>query len=71
VDVSSELLQKVFRTLGDPTRVRILALLAQEELAVHELMEALGMGQSRVSRHLGIHREAGQLRDRREGTFAH
>jgi ArsR family transcriptional regulator len=70
VDVSSELLQKVFRTLGDPTRVRILALLAQEELAVHELMEALGMAQSRVSRHLGILREAGLLRDRREGTFA-
>jgi len=68
--VSADLLQKIFRTLGDPTRVRILALLEREELAVHELMEALGMAQSRVSRHLGILREAGLLRDRREGTFA-
>jgi ArsR family transcriptional regulator len=68
--VSADLLQKIFRTLGDPTRVRILALLEQEELAVHELMEALGMAQSRVSRHLGILRDAGLLRDRREGTFA-
>ena len=68
--MSADLLQKIFRTLGDPTRVRILALLEQEELAVHELMEALGMAQSRVSRHLGILRDAGLLRDRREGTFA-
>jgi ArsR family transcriptional regulator len=68
--VSADLLQKIFRTLGDPTRVRILALLEREELAVHELMEALGMAQSRVSRHLGILRDAGLLRDRRDGTFA-
>jgi ArsR family transcriptional regulator len=68
--VSADLLQKVFRTLGDPTRVRILALLEREELAVHELMEALAMAQSRVSRHLGILRDAGLLRDRREGTYA-
>ena len=67
--MSTDLLQKIFRTLGDPTRVRILALLEREELAVHELMEALGMAQSRVSRHLGILREAGLLRDRREGTY--
>ena len=68
--MSTDLLQKIFRTLGDPTRVRILALLEREELAVHELMEALGMAQSRVSRHLGILREAGLLRDRRDGTYA-
>lgn len=68
--MSTDLLQKIFRTLGDPTRVRILALLEREELAVHELMQALGMAQSRVSRHLGILRDAGLLRDRREGTYA-
>src|SRR5262245_4138591 len=33
-------------------------------------MEAVGTAQSRVSRHLGILRDAGLLRDRREGTFA-
>lgn len=67
--MSAESLQKILRTLADPTRVRILALLEREELAVQELMEVLGMAQSRVSRHLGILREAGLLRDRREGTF--
>jgi len=67
--MSAESLQKILRTLADPTRVRLLALLEREELAVQELMEVLGMAQSRVSRHLGILREAGLLRDRREGTY--
>lgn len=67
--MSAENLQKILKTLADPTRVRILSLLEREELAVQELMEVLGMAQSRVSRHLGILREAGLLRDRREGTY--
>lgn len=67
--MGAEALQKVFKTLADPTRVRILALLEREELAVQELMDVLGMAQSRVSRHLGILREAGVLRDRRDGTY--
>jgi ArsR family transcriptional regulator len=62
-------LQKVFKTLSDPTRVRILRLLEGEELMVQELMEVLGMAQSRVSRHLAILREAHLLRDRRDGTY--
>ena len=67
--MKAELLQKVFRTFSDTTRVRILALLEREELAVQELMEVLGMAQSRVSRHLAILREAGLLKDRRDGTY--
>jgi len=69
--MSADALQKLFKTLADPTRVRILALLEREELAVQELMDVLGMAQSRVSRHLGILREAGLLRDRRDGTFVY
>ena len=67
--MSADDLQRVFKTLADPTRLRILALLEREELAVQELMEALGMAQSRVSRHLAILREAGLVHDRRDGTF--
>jgi ArsR family transcriptional regulator len=66
---AAEALQKVFKILADPTRVRILRLLEQEELIVGELMSILGMAQSRVSRHLAILREAGLLADRRDGTF--
>ncbi|MGH0034847.1 MAG: ArsR/SmtB family transcription factor [Myxococcota bacterium] len=65
----AEELQKVFKTLADPTRVRILRLLEREELVVQELMEVLSMAQSRVSRHLAILREAGLLDDRRDGTY--
>ncbi len=65
----AEAIQKVFKTLADPTRIRILRLLEQEELIVGELMEILGMAQSRVSRHLAVLREAGLLTDRRDGTF--
>jgi ubiquinone/menaquinone biosynthesis C-methylase UbiE len=67
--VSVDSVQKIFKTLSDPTRVRILALLEREELAVQDLMTVLGMAQSRVSRHLAILREAGVLADRRDGTF--
>jgi ArsR family transcriptional regulator len=66
--MAADVLQKLFKTLADPTRLRIWALLEREELAVQELMEVLDMAQSRVSRHLAILREAGLLRDRREGT---
>jgi len=67
--VSVDSIQKIFKTLADPTRIRILALLEREELAVQDLMAVLGMAQSRVSRHLAILREAGLLADRRDGTF--
>ncbi len=66
---AGEELQRVFKTLSDPTRVRILGLLEREELVVQELMAVLGMAQSRVSRHLAILREAGLLVDRRDGTY--
>jgi ArsR family transcriptional regulator len=67
--MGAEGLQRVFKTFADPTRVRILALLQREELAVQELMAVLGMAQSRVSRHLAILREAGLIHDRRDGTY--
>lgn len=62
-------LQKIFKTLSDPTRLRILRLIEAEELMVQELMAVLGMAQSRVSRHLAILREASLLHDRRDGTY--
>jgi ArsR family transcriptional regulator len=64
-----DILKRVFKTFSDPTRVRVLALLEREELAVQELMDVLGMAQSRVSRHLAILRDAGLLEDRRDGTY--
>lgn len=52
---------------GDPTRVRLMALLAREELSVAEITSVTQLPQSRVSTHLGKLREADVLRDRRVG----
>jgi ArsR family transcriptional regulator len=66
--MAAETLQKVFKTLTDLTRMRVLFLLEREELAVQELVQILEVAQSTMSRHLGILRDAGLLHDRREGT---
>jgi ArsR family transcriptional regulator len=62
---------KVFKALGDETRIRLLKLLEQRELCVCELMQALNMTQSRVSRNLGILKNAGLVKDRRDGLWVH
>ena len=49
---------EVLRAAGEPTRLRILALLAREELAVLELCRVLDQSQPRVSRHLKLLAEA-------------
>src|SRR5215471_16232974 len=54
--------------LGEPTRVRLLALLAREELTVAELVAITDLPQSSVSAHLARLREAGLLRDRKSGA---
>ncbi len=53
---------------ADPTRVRLLALLAEEELSVAELTEITGLPQSRVSTHLGKLRDAHLVAPRRHGS---
>jgi ArsR family transcriptional regulator len=58
------------KVLSDPTRLRLLALVVREELAVTELQEILGMGQSRISSQLGLLRQAGFVTDRRDGKKA-
>ena len=55
------------RLLADPTRLRLLLLLEQEELSVAELQQILGMGQSRISSHLAQLKHAGVVEDRRAG----
>lgn len=57
----------LLRILADPTRLRLLLLLEQEELSVAELQEILSMGQSRISSHLAQLKRAGIVDDRRAG----
>lgn len=58
---------KILKLLSDPTRLRILRLLGEEELTVAELQQILGMGQSRTSAHLAQLKAEGLVSDRRAG----
>lgn len=58
-----------FKALSDETRLRLLVILQRYELNVNELVDLMGMGQSRVSRHLKILTSAGLLGCRRDGLW--
>ena len=60
---------RLFKALGDETRLRIVALLSHGELCVCHIHEALGLSQPNVSRHLAVLRAAGVLEDRRDGKW--
>jgi len=62
-------LTKLFRALGDETRLRIIALLSHGELCVCHLEKALDLSQPNVSRQLGILRAAGVVDTRRDGSW--
>jgi ArsR family transcriptional regulator len=62
---------RLFKALGDETRLRIVALLSHGELCVCHLERALGLSQPNVSRQLGILRAAGVVADRRQGNWVY
>jgi DNA-binding transcriptional ArsR family regulator len=71
VDDMSEVFESVaryFSVLGEPTRLRILHALCQEEKCVNEIIRVTGLAQANASRHLGLMYQAGMLSRRREGT---
>lgn len=64
-------LDLLFRALADPTRLRLLNLIADREICVCYLVEILRMSQPKVSRHLAYLRRAGIVASRREGKWMH
>ena len=60
----------ILRASAEPTRLRLLALLAEAELTVSELTQVLGQSQPRISRHLKLMGEAGLLERHQEGSWA-
>ena len=59
----------VFRAISEPTRRRILDLLADRERAVKELVPQFRMSQPALSQHLRVLRDAGLVRIRRQGRM--
>lgn len=62
-------LTKLFKALSDETRIRILKILMERECCVCELMQALGISQTRASRNLSILEDAGLVRSRKDGLW--
>lgn len=62
---------RLFKALGDETRLRIVALLSHGELCVCHLESALELSQPTVSRQLGVLRGAGVVESRREGSWVY
>jgi ubiquinone/menaquinone biosynthesis C-methylase UbiE/DNA-binding transcriptional ArsR family regulator len=63
-------LTATLKSAGEPTRLRILALLGEAELTVSDLTEILRQSQPRLSRHLRLLTEAGLVDRFREGSWA-
>ena len=64
-------LDAVFKGFADPTRIRILSVLAAGELCVCDIVEILELPQPAVSRHLAYLRRMGLVEAEREWKFAH
>jgi ArsR family transcriptional regulator len=61
----------LFRALADPTRLRLLNLIADREICVCYFVEILGISQPKISRHLAYLRRAGVAAARRQGRWMH
>ena len=61
----------IFKALSDETRLRIIKLLEQGELCVCDITAALDMVQPKVSFHLSALKEAGLIKDRKQGKWIH
>jgi ArsR family transcriptional regulator len=64
-------LATLFAALADPTRLRLLNLMAGREVCVCYFVEILRQGQPKISRHLAYLRNAGIVAARREGKWMH
>lgn len=69
-DESSRRLAEIFKVLGDPTRIRLLALLTKQEMCVTDIATSLNMGQSAISHQLRVLRGARLVKFRKEGKEA-
>lgn len=69
--LSATHLADTFKALADPTRVRIVSILAQTELCVGDLAATLGMSQSAVSHQLRLMRDMRLVKSRKEGRMVY
>ncbi|MFA5032968.1 MAG: metalloregulator ArsR/SmtB family transcription factor [bacterium] len=67
-----EELIRIFEVLGDETRLRIMKILLERDtLCVCEIMQALRINQTRVSKHLRILKDAGLVKSKKKGLWVY
>ena len=64
-------LAELFKTLGDPNRLRIISVLMHHELCVHDIIALVGLSQSAVSHQLRVLRQMHLVRTRKEGRHVY
>jgi ArsR family transcriptional regulator len=64
-------LDQLFRALADPTRLRLVNLMSEQEICVCYFIEVIGAPQPKISRHLAYLRRAGLVAARRQGKWMH
>lgn len=64
-------LAELFKILGDPTRLKIVEILLENEMCVNHIAETMGMGQSAISHQLRVLRQARLVTYRKEGKTAY
>ena len=66
-----DIIAERFKALGEPARLQILTALRDGELTVSDLVEATGLGQANLSKHLQTLHALGFVRRRKEGLYVH
>ncbi len=61
---------EIFKAMADPCRIKILSLLREGELCVCEIMVAVDRPQSSTSHHLSILKDAGLIKERKDGRWS-
>jgi ArsR family transcriptional regulator len=64
-------LLNTFKALSDETRLKLLKILEKGEICVCDLVSVLDMSQPKISFHLNVLKEAGIIRDRKQGKWVH
>jgi ArsR family transcriptional regulator, arsenate/arsenite/antimonite-responsive transcriptional repressor len=64
-------IERLFKALADPTRLRLINLIAEQEVCVCYFVEVIDAPQPKISRHLAYLRRAGIVSARREGKWIH
>ncbi len=64
-------LLSIFKALSDETRLKMLKIFGKGEICVCDLVSVLDMSQPKISFHLNVLKEAGLIRDRKQGKWVH